>query len=379
MKLAINATSLLSLHTGVGQYTYQLAKELINLADIDADFFYSLFWSKQLHDTPSRHTTTLLSNIRSHIPFSYELRRYIQKRKFTTHTRRHCFDIYHEPSYLLMPFNGPSILTIHDLSWIAYPETHPVERVRALDKYFEASLASATHVITDSNFVKQEIIKQFNTQESRIHTIPLGVEAIFHPRIENQTRDILENYGLKHNSYILAVGTLEPRKNLSAVFAAYRQLPAPIRTRYPLVLAGMKGWRLDEIDKQLAPLLQCGEIRLLGYIPRTELAVVTAGAITLIYPSLYEGFGLPPLEAMACGVPPIVSNVSSLPEVVTSGGIKISPTDTDALNKAIRQLIEDDALRSRLGQQALQRSQELTWQRCAAMTYQLYQRAIAEY
>lgn len=379
MKLALNTTPLLSPLTGIGQYILNLAQELEKIPNIDPDYFYSIGWSKQLKPIASQQTGKAFGIARKYLPFSYEIRRFIQKKRFTSHTKHHQFDVYHEPNYLLMPFKGATVLTVHDLSWMTYPETHPIERVKAMNKYIESSLAESTQIITDSEFIRNEVIQTFNINPARIKAIPLGVSADFKPQTPETTQAILQAYQLKHGSYFLAVGTLEPRKNLKLVFAAYRQLPKKLRTQYPLILAGIKGWHTQEIEQELAPLVKTGEIRLLGYIPRTDLATITAGALTLVYPSIYEGFGLPPLEAMACAVPPIVSNVSSLPEVVTQGGIRIDPQDSEALSVAMQQLAEDTIYRQTLSETALNRAQQLTWQACAAQTYQTYQQAIAQY
>lgn len=379
IRLALNATSLLSPLTGIGQYTLNLALELSQYEEIETDFFYSRGWNKKIHNAPSPHSNKLklLSTMKKYVPFAYELRRFWQMRNFNTHVRKYPFDVYHEPNYLLMPFDGPTAVTVHDLSWINYPEMHPVARVKALNKHFAPSLQRATLIITDSAFIRQEVIHSFSVDPTRIEAIPLGVEHTFTPKTPNETQVTLRQYGLQHGSYFLAVGTLEPRKNLQLALDAYRSLPMGIRKHYPLVLAGMKGWHTQAIERVMQPLVNSGEIRLLGYIPRTDLATITAGAATLVYPSVYEGFGLPPLEAMACAVPPIVSNTSSLPEVVSTGGITVNPSDAEALRTAMQQLVEDPTYREQLGRQALARAQHLTWQQCAKRTYQIYQRAIS--
>ena len=379
IKLALNATSLLSPLTGIGQYTRNLALELMKLGEVDLDFFYSSGWSKNLYTSPSHTKSNLVSKIKPFIPFAYELRRFWHRYNFSTYANDHTFNIYHEPNYLLMPFNGPSVVTIHDLSWLNYPEMHPTARVRALNAYFPRSLQTATLIITDSEFIKQEVVRTFSINPSRIEAIPLGVEETFSPKTDTESKATLPQYGMRHNSYFLTVGTFEPRKILQLALTAYQALPSSLRKHYPLVIVGMKGWHTHKLQHAMNSLVNSGEIRLLGYIPRHDLAMITAGATTLVYPSVYEGFGLPPLEAMACAVPPIVSDASSLPEVVAGGGIKISPSNADALSIAMQQLAEDLPYQKKLGVQALARAQELTWQQCAKHTYHLYQRAISLY
>jgi alpha-1,3-rhamnosyl/mannosyltransferase len=178
-----------------------------------------------------------------------------------------------------------------------------------------------------------------------------------------------------HGEYLLAVGTLEPRKNLSAALHAYRSLPASLRARYPLVIVGMLGWKTSALEQSLAPLVQAGEVRQLGYLPREELAVVTAGAMAMVYPSLYEGFGLPPLEAMACGVPAITSNTSSLPEVVGDSALTMAPHDVDLLASHMRDMLTQPELRQQLSERALARSRTFSWARCVDETLDAYRLA----
>jgi alpha-1,3-rhamnosyl/mannosyltransferase len=192
------------------------------------------------------------------------------------------------------------------------------------------------------------------------------------PLKSDQTRQVLEAHDLKHGHYFLTVGTLEPRKNLAFALQAYRRLPAKVRQVHPLVLIGMKGWNSSELEQQIASLIRTGEVRQLGYVSRTDLATLMAGASALIYPSVYEGFGLPPLESMACGVPAICANSSSMPEVVGDAGILIDPENTDELARALIRIVEDDQLRAVLALRSRQRASQMTWSRCVDSTVEVY-------
>jgi alpha-1,3-rhamnosyl/mannosyltransferase len=216
----------------------------------------------------------------------------------------------------------------------------------------------------------------FGVKADRIRPVLLGVEPLFYPRTAEDTRSVLNRHNLVHGRYLLAVGTLEPRKNLQVALRAYMLLPQQIRKEFPLVLVGMNGWHTSELEQQIAPLVRAGEVRQIGYLPREELASVIAGALTLIYPSIYEGFGLPPLEAMACGVPVIAAEVSSLPEVVSDTGLLINPHDDEAVAQAIQRLVTDHDFRRHLSQKALARSAEFTWDKCARQTVDVYRQAL---
>lgn len=376
MRIALNATALLSPLTGIGQYTYQLAKGLQATPGLELDLFYGNGWSKELRDQPLHGIAAIKSLLKWVVPDHYSVSRFLQQNKFTAGGRCNHADVYHEPNFLAFKCNAPTIITVHDLSWIRYPQTHPPERVRAMNKYFEPGLRRAALILTDSEFVKHELMDVFGVQPGLIRTVPLGVEPWFRPRSAEETLPVLSRHSLIHGQYLLAVGTLEPRKNLQVALRAYLQLAPQARWRYPLVLVGMKGWHTSELEEQIAPLLQTGEVRQLGYLSREEMATVIAGALTLIYPSIYEGFGLPPLEAMACGVPVIASEVSSLPEVVGDTGLLINPHDAEAVAQAIQRLITDPGARQHLAQKALARSGEFTWEKCVAQTIDAYRQVL---
>ena len=376
MKVALNATALLSPLTGIGQYTYQLAKGLQTVPGLELDLFYGSGWSKEVRNQPVPSIATIKTLVKKSVPYSYSIKRFLEQVMFTRGMQSNRADIYHEPNFLAFKFNGPSVITVHDLSWIRFPHTHPVERVRAMNTYFEPGLRRATLILTDSEFVKRELMDVFSIQAERIRPVLLGVESLFYPRTVEETRPVLNLHDLMHGRYLLAVGTLEPRKNLQVALRAYMQLPQQVRKHFPLVLVGMNGWHTSELEQQIAPLVRAGEVRQIGYLPREELVMLIAGALTLIYPSIYEGFGLPPLEAMACGVPVIASEVSSLPEVVGDSGLLINPHDDEALAQTIQKLITDPDIRQQLSQKALERSAEFTWDKCVRQTVDVYRQAL---
>lgn len=375
LRVAFGGTALLSPLTGIGQYAYHLGLGLRQRADLEVEFFYGNGFSPEVRASPLPGAGRLRMLARRFVPNAYALRRSLQQRHFGAAMRRKKYDLYHEPNYLALQFDGPSVITVHDLSWIRYPETHPVERVRAMERYFEPGLRQAALLLTDSEFVRNEVVEVFGVDPSMVLPIPLGLDPLFRPRQAAETEALMRKLDLVHGGYFLSVGTLEPRKNLPATVAAYARLPAAVRSRHPLVLAGMKGWRTTAVERLLEPLVESGQARMLGYLKREDLAAVTAGALALVYPSVYEGFGLPPLEAMGCGVVPITSNVSSLPEVVGDAGLLVHPQDTAALADAMRLLVDDPALRAAMSTKAVARAAQFTWARCIAQTAAAYRLA----
>ncbi len=284
--------------------------------------------------------------------------------------------LYHEPNYILKPFAGATISTVHDLSHLHYPQYHPKERVAFLEKNLRRTLDTASHILTDSEFVRNELISLLNVPPERVTAVLLGVDDEFHPRSAAQVEHILATHQLNYGRYLLSVSTLEPRKNIAQMLDAYMQLDATVRKNYPLVLVGGDGWRNDDLKQRITALAAQGEIKHLGFIPNDQLPFLFAGARGFVFIPFYEGFGLPPLEAMASGVPVLASNVSSIPEVVGDTGILVDPNAIEHITQGMTQLLTDDPWREQAIAQGLARAKTFTWQRCVEQTLAIYQRVI---
>jgi len=371
LKVAINTTSLLSPLTGIGQYTYQLCDQLLKNPAIDPQFFYGKKWSKELRNSPVQGIELKKRYIKRCIPYSYAISDLIKRYKFSELSGNE-IDVYHEPNYIPLSYRHKLILTVHDISFIRYPETHPVERIRSLEKFPE-TLKRADAIITDSEFTAQELKDYYTISSEKLFPIHLGVTNQFHPRNEETIFTCLQRYKLLFNGYILVVGTLEPRKNLQLVLDAYRNLPSKTRCRYPLVVIGMKGWGKDSIYSKHHSMIDTGQLRLLGYVNNTDLPLLYSGARLFLYPSIYEGFGLPPLEAMASGVPVITSDRASLPEVVGHAGIQVNAEDSDKLCDVVKEVLDDKNKSDSMIEQGLKRSKTFTWERCAKSVINIYQ------
>lgn len=378
VRIGINAIALLSSLTGVGQYTRSLIGELAQHPDLDLHFFYARSWSKKLRSSPLRNIDAWKRMVKKYVPRPYIVSRAAQQIVFSAGANWRNLDLYHDPNFLAYRFDGPTVVTVHDLSWIRYPETHPPERVSALNELFPKSLTAADHIITDAHFVREELIRTFGVRRERITAIPLGARAAFSPRDEAQCQSTLRKHGLSWRSYLLSVGTLEPRKNLELVLRAYARLPMSVQERFPLAIVGMRGWLTSALESLIDPLARAGRVRAIGYVDDTELADLYACGKMLIYPSLYEGFGLPPLESMASGTPVIVSNASTLPEVVGDAGLMVDSCDVEGLQRSILQLIEDDDTWNALRVAGIERARTFSWRRCADETVAVYRKVHAE-
>ena len=384
MKVILSADLITPPITGIGRYALELARNLNKLPEnIELRYFHFGRWISQEKlnalAMPGSGIQTANKSWRSKLAAN-RLAVYAYSKLMPIWSGvqlRHENDaIFHSPNYFLPPFPGRSIATVHDLSHVWFPKFHPTARRELLARELPKTLQRANFLITDAESVRKEIIAHFGWPEDKIAAIPLGVDPCYHPRTDAQLFAQLSEWGLRSGGYSLYVGTIEPRKNLIRLITAYEMLPARLRRQWPLVLAGSRGWESEDIHHKMRKAADEGWLRYLDYVPQSKLPALYAGARLFAFPSLYEGFGLPPLEAMASGVPVITSNTSSLPEVVGNTAITIQPEDTQAINAALQQALEDETWREKSVRAGLVRAAELTWEMCAFRTYQIYARTL---
>lgn len=371
--VAVNASILRAPRTGIGHYLAELVRALAAHSEFELRLFNGWNWQTELPDA-AMPGYSRLSPLLKRLPGAYALRRAVEQRRFDRQAMG--LDLYHEPSLWPFEFEGPMVMTLHDLTHVHYPETQPVDRLAAIRRYSERGVERARRILVDSHFIAGEVRRHYGVPTERIVVAPLGHAPRFHPREPTALAPRLAPLGLQPGRYLLCVGTLEPRKNLQLALRAHERLPATLREQYPLVLAGMPGWRAEQLEKPLQRALAGGQVRLLGYQDDLGLAELFAGARLLLFPSLYEGFGLPVLEAMASGTPVISSDHSALPEVVGQAGLLIDPQDEAACADAIERLIEDDQVWTSLREAGLMRARDFSWQRCARITAGVYREAV---
>jgi len=380
MKVLVNGTPLLAPLTGIGQYIRHLFTAMGQIPEVSLTMYYGTSFKKGMTQ-PAVGTAQAVQRtyglLRRFIPRPGALRKVAESAIFRYLTRGGAGDVlYHEPNYVALPYKGPLVLTICDLSCFDHPETHPKERVRLMQRDMPASIARADHIIVISQATGEALRRWFQVDPARITNTYLAADPRFQPRADEALTPVLARLGLTPGGYVLCVGTLEPRKNLPTLFAAYAGLPADLRQRYPLVVAGMAGWGTEGLMKSAEELIRRNELRLLGYVADELIPPLYAGAAAFCYPSRYEGFGLPALEAMASGVPVITSNQTSLPEVVGEAGLMVDPDDVDGMRERLRQLLEDRAYAHDLGHRGLLRSKLFSWDRCARETFAVYEKVM---
>lgn len=378
MRVIFNVDAITAPLTGIGRYALELARGLARSEHVEALRLYSAYQWVEDPEHALRSNRTIAA-VRRHVPFkSVALEAYTQLRSamFRLHTRGLGDWLLHTPNYVLMPFAGPALTTVHDLSWLAHPETHPPERVRFLERHLPRSLEQASAVLTDSDFIADEITAKLGVARAKLRVVPLGVDAAYRPRAPRELAPVLARHALADQAYLLVVATQEPRKNLARLARAYAALPRELRARHPLVIAGGRGWLNAELERVLAPLEARGEVRRLGYVDETELPLLYAGAHAFAFPSLYEGFGLPVLEAMASGVPVLTSRGSSLEEIARDAlgpiALCVDPLDVDALRAGLERLLQDDAWRADASARGLAQARAFGWQRCVDATLAVY-------
>jgi glycosyltransferase involved in cell wall biosynthesis len=289
-------------------------------------------------------------------------------------------DVLFVPSHVL-PLIHPqrSVATVHDLGFHYYPEAHTLFQNLYLRWSTRYNARAATRVVADSIATRDDLLRYYRIPEDRIVVVYPGRDETLGPvREPLALQAIRARYGLSE-PYLLYVGTLHPRKNLVRLVKAFAALTDAIGTRSEsvdgvrpervgpqLVLAGQKGWLFEEIFDQVRKLDLVDRVVFTGYVPDADLPALLSGAVAFVFPSLYEGFGLPVLEAMACGTPVICSNVSSLPEVAGEAALQIDPLDVEALAEAMVRIVADKGLRATLVGRGYEQVQQFSWQRCAS-------------
>lgn len=281
------------------------------------------------------------------------------------------FDLYHEPN--LVPFRTalPTVVTVHDLSVILFPQWHPADRVRRYEQSFARGVAAAAHILVDSDAVRSEALRVLGLEPGRVTTVHCGIGTEFRPRSPAEVAATRARLGLPAR-YLLYVGTVEPRKNLTTLLRAFCDLPAGLREACPLVLGGSWGWKSGAERELFDTEARHRGVRHLGYVADADLPVLYAGAEALFYPSFYEGFGLPPVEMMACGGAAVVSSADAVREVVGTAAVVLDPHDLPAWREAMRRAIVDRESLAPYRRSGVAHAARFGWDRAANRTFAVY-------
>lgn len=272
---------------------------------------------------------------------------------------------------------GKSVVVVHDMAYKVCPETVRMKTRRWLQLTLKKSCKRADAIVTVSESSKHDIVKYLGIEPDKITVMPNGVDMrYFHNHYNQEDISFVKNKYHIANQYFLYLGTLEPRKNIPNLIRAYKKLLKDGKQMPQLVIAGGKGWLFDSIFETVKELKLENQVLFTGYLDVDEVPKIMCGAIAFIFPSIYEGFGMPPLEAMACGTPVIASNLSSLPEVVGDAGILVDPASVDELCQAMKTIATDKELCQELTEKGLKRAQTYTWENSAQILYSLYRKLL---
>jgi len=387
MKIIYNLDCIRAPMTGVAYYTQNMVSAMIRCyPDLEISAFYNqAFLSKkeilalfsQIRSSSQKVVTWKIALIelinrfaltRSLIQWQKNMRHRLALKKIMAG------NIYHEPNFVFHPHNGPKILTAHDISMFSCPEFLPKGRAKFLQNHMRRGMQKADALIVSCQFIKDQIIQLLNIPEHKIHIIAPGAQEDFKPRSEHEVKHSLERFSLSYKKFLLCVATLEPRKNLMRLIKAYQKLPHEIQEKTPLVLVGNKGWLYEEL-LTLINKNKNSNILLLRYVDEQTLFHLYSGAKVFVYPSLYEGFGLPVLEAMQSGLPVITSNVSSLPEVCGDAGILIDPLNENDLTLALQTLLtaKESDYKNYVAR-SLAQAKKFSWNKFAKNLFEVYQK-----
>jgi alpha-1,3-rhamnosyl/mannosyltransferase len=366
LRVAVEATTLSGRLAGIGHYTAALCQQLVADGGATLAYFTARSWAQEPPRQPGLRIPRPLQ-WRKRIPMGREMQFVLQRRQLARLERLWRPDLILGPSFVLPRARAPSVMVVHDLSHLRYPEVHPPARVAFLNRHLRPAMARTAAVLTDSRFTEAELLHYFPEVAGRTHVVYPGISGRFALAPAAEVETALDGVLLGDDRhFFLFLSTLEPRKNLVGLLAAYAALPAAIRGAHPLVLVGQMGWQESNFAAVLTGMVERGEVRMLGYLRDELLPALYRRALALIYPSLYEGFGLPPIEAMATGCPVLVANVSSLPEVCGDAALYCDPLDVGSITAGMRRLAEDDALRARLAAAGPARAALYTWEVAAA-------------
>lgn len=356
-------------YDGMGVYTRALFDHLPDVNCVVRPLYFPPF--RAVASAPGQ-------DLGRRLPWSFPVRTLLDAVAGRAGTRKFEIDVFHATDYMVTRMDCPVVATLHDAIPIKYPQwTRP--RLRRLKNWVQIQAAGkADQVIALSHHAVRELTECFGVPEHRITVVPCGVSHEW--SIAPDPADVERTLG-EHQlrpGYFLFVGTLQPRKNVERIIDSYLSLPAPVRAARQLVIVGRAGWRCEEVLDRIKAAQSAGEavVWLNNVVGHARLRQIYAGAGVFVFPSLYEGFGIPVTEAFACGIPVVTANTTSLPEVSQGAAIEIDPESVPAIADAMRQLASDETLRSHCIAAGFERVKEFTWERTARETAAVYRKAL---
>lgn len=378
MRIGIDVTAALTQGGGIGRYTRELVQALVA---VDTANHYRFFSAKPPATLPVANPLPQADHVvyrpapldeRWLYRLWYRLRLPLPVQWVTGP-----LDLFHSPDFVLPPVNGriPTLLTVHDLSFIHYPQTFPERLVSYLNQVVPWSIGRASHILADSEATRHDLITIWQVPEAKISVLYSGVHERFQPVTDlGKITAVRQKYQLQDWPFVLSVGTLQPRKNYQMLIRAFQ----PLAKRFPhhLIISGGKGWLYDEMLAEVQRQNLADRVHFIGFVDDADLPTLYSEASLFAFPSLYEGFGLPLLEAMGCGTAVLTSNTSSLPEVAGDAAKQLSPHDQAAWTENMKELLINPELRDDLVSAGLIQARHFSWQESARQMLKIYQRVL---
>lgn len=373
MRIGLDGYPLTEPRTGVGHYTFELARALAVAYPLDQ---FELISPKPFDESVvARERVANLSFIKGK---SSSIRGHWWSVGLPLYAKRAGLDLFHGTNFELPLWSRRrTVLTIHDLSALRYPELHRPRLARRARVRLPLAAKLARAIITPTEAVKQEVCSQFRLKAEKVTAIHEAPRSVFQPLPLDETFEIRRRLEIE-DDFLLFVGTLEPRKNLLTLLKAFDQILRHTSWLPQLVVAGGAGWLMDETFSFMKESGINEHLRLVGYLDDLDLRALYSSCKAFIYPSLYEGFGLPPLEAMACGAPVVATRIPALQETLGDAAILIEPVDVDGLARAIIDILANQERRNDLISLGLRQAARFSWENAAKQTYEVYQKVLRQ-
>ncbi|HVX11222.1 MAG TPA: glycosyltransferase family 1 protein [Pirellulales bacterium] len=388
MRILLNGAPMLGRLTGIGQYGLSLLKSLVSLSEsagLEAIGVFdgrdvltpATFLARLPQQAESGRNQRLKSLARRIWPSCRDWADRVRRFHLTRRTRHTQWDLFHEPNFVSPQFALPLVTTVHDMSYLRYPQFLPRDRLTWLSRKMGQTLARSRTILADSHFTRHELLELCpSVDPDRVQVTQLGVDCDYFssPVHSERIAEVRQRLDLPEQ-FVLYLGTLEPRKNLQGLIQAYGMLPGGLQKSYPLVLAGMRGWNQTYFRRELAELRRRDVLREVGYVAQDDVPVLMRAASVFCFPSFYEGFGLPPLEAAACGTPVVSSRAASLPEVLGEAAVYVDPKSPEDISAGLERVLTSESLQRRLRRAGPARAALFRWDDCARRTVQAYRAA----
>lgn len=373
MKIGIDCRTILNTSSenlaGISHYVYFLVDALIKRRNVHWVLFFDASLRGKVQHFERRNTECFFVSM-GRVPVTHHVR-------FAKILKKHRLDVFHGPANVLpLTYRGASVVTIHDLAIYSHPEWFPGHQGFATKVLVPKSVQKAQTVIAVSRSTKDSLVSRFKTPPEKIHVVYEGVQAKVGKdlSVASSWEELNDQFSLEGAPYVLFLGTIEPRKNLVRLVQAFNEVLAknPRLQNHQLIIAGMRGWKYEDVMREISKSPFGHRIKMIGYVSHADKLQLLRNAKLFVFPSLWEGFGLPVVEAMALGTPVVTSSVSSLPEIVGRSAVTVNPESVHAIAKGIASVLTSPARQKKLRTLGKRRAKKFTWETAAEETMKVY-------